>query len=178
MSPSTTPSSPVIAPDASPSSRRPSSDSLRPPAMPFAPQPELANSPSVGSLASSYNTCSASHSQRNLHHSDSVPHTLGSKSSQTPLTNWTTSSDAYNQHGQWLGAERVGRPADDENVDEEQYGRMTGQQTGPSVKPANRFGGGGGRDWRFWMVFLSILLSTFIAALDMVRSFFLPVPPF
>jgi hypothetical protein len=143
-------SSPAKSTKTGPTTRRPSEDSLRPPQMPYATSStELHASPSSGSLASTFRPGGFGTAAESI---------LSSKPSQTPLVDWgRAASDAF--------AEQA---ASEKHCDE--AGDSSSRRPGPKpFKPANRFGGGGGRDWRFWMVFLSILLSTFIAALDMVR---------
>lgn len=148
-------SSPVKSARTEAASRRPSEDSLRPPQVPYAASsPELHTSLSSGSLASSY---------RPGGFGTGADSTLSSKPSQTPLADWgQAASDAVQTTSE------KAMPDDETAEDETDSGRQP--QHRKPYKPANRFGGGGGRDWRFWMVFLSILLSTFIAALDMVRA--------
>lgn len=130
--------------------------------MPYAPDRDLQHSPSVNSLASSQPSTFSS--QRQLYHAadnmSSTGDTLNSKPSQTPLADWGAADSAAYSNGGGRS-----QPATAEKHDDDDQ-----HPPPPAFKPANRFGGGGGRDWRFWMVFLSILLATFIAALDMVRA--------
>ena len=149
-------SSPANAARTGTTTRRPSKDSLRPPQVPYADvsaSPELHVSLSSGSLASSYRPGGFGTGPESS--------TLCSKPSTTPLVDWgKAASDAFVQNATPASENKPAEGAVDDS----------GSRPQPKAfKPANRFGGGGGRDWRFWMVFLSILLSTFIAALDLVR---------